>query len=114
MIFTFEKRKKLNKALRQSLPGYRYEEEKAGVPRMRINRIPAGAEPADNTYGLRLMAYEYWQRHRQPLPVFIVIGSGQEQWVEVNYFDYDSPQALQTAGRYVGEHRLYVLPIAAE
>lgn len=111
MIFTFERRKKLNRLLREQLPGYRFEEDKEGVPRMRINRLPAGAAVVDNTHTLTLMAYRYREELRMPIPVFLVIGQGRDRTVEVNYFDHRSPISLREAAKYTSEKRLYVLDL---
>ena len=68
MIYTYQKRKELNKLFREAYPSYSYTEDKEGVPRMRMDRLPATAEPVGNLHTLELMAYRYWEEHRQPMP----------------------------------------------
>ena len=107
MIYTFSRRKELNKQLREELSGYRYEEDRQGVPRMRMDRIPAGAEQPMDTHALELMAYRYWEAHRRPMPVFLDMGEG---FVEVNYVFHRSDKSLEEADKYIRKRILFVLP----
>lgn len=112
MIYTFQKRKELNRMLREALPHYTYTEDREGVPRMRMNRMPTQAEPVDSAHSLELMAYRYWEQHRQPMPVFIspskcmTAGRG---CIDVNYVYHRSDKSLELAGKYIVEGRLFAM-----
>lgn len=112
MIYTFQKRKELNKLLREALPDYGYTEDREGVPRMRMDRLPVQAEPVDNTHSLELMAYRYWERCRKPMPVFLTPKTrmtGENECIDVNYVSHRSDKSLALAGKYIGEGRLYAI-----
>lgn len=111
MIYTFQKRKELNKKLREALPGYGYTEDREGVPRMRIDRLPTGAERVGDMHSLELMAYHYWEQHRLPMPVFVSlrVKTIQGEELDVNYVSHRSAGSMNTAGRYIGEGRLFAM-----
>ena len=107
MIYTYSKRRELNKRLREELVGYRYEEDKQGVPRMRMECLPLGVEQPMDTHALELMAYRYWETHQRPMPVFLDMGEGA---VEVNYVFHRSDKSLEEASKYIGKRMLFVIP----
>lgn len=112
MIYTFQKRRELNKLLREMLPHYSYTEDKEGVPRMRMDRLPPQAERVDNAHSLELMAYRYWEQYRQPMPVFLTSKScaaGEDGSIDVNYISHRSDKSLELAGKHIGEGRLYAI-----
>ena len=113
MIYTYQKRKELNKLFRETYPSYSYTEDKEGVPRMRMERLPATAEPVGNLHTLELMAYRYWEEHRQPMPVLLTppkrSASGEVGPVDVNYVSHRSDKSMELAARYIGEGRLHVI-----
>lgn len=107
MIYTFSKRRELNKRLREQLPDYHYEEDKQGVPRMRMERLPRGAEKPEDTHTLELMAYRYWETHQSPMPVFLDMGDG---GVEVNFVFHRSDRSMEEAARYIARRILFMVP----
>lgn len=109
MIYTFQKRKELNKLLREALPHYSYTEHREGVPRMRMDRLPSQAEPVESVHSLELMAYRYWEQFRQPMPVFLKPKSrtAADFDIDVNYVSHRSDRSLELAGKYIGEGRLF-------
>lgn len=101
MIYTFATRKELNRLLCKALPGYNYTEEKIGVPHMRMDRLPDDAVMVEHAHTLELYAYNYWEAHRNPIPVFITIGCGADRFVDVNYVSHRSEKSLALAGEYI-------------
>ena len=112
MIYTFQKRKELNRMLREALPHYTYTEDREGVPRMHMDRMPAKAGLVGDTHSLELMAYRYWERYRQPMPVFIAPKmnmSLENVSIDVNSVYHRSDKSLELAGKYIGEERLFAM-----
>lgn len=107
MIYTFSKRKELNRRLREDLPDYQYQEDRQGVPRMRMQCLPHGAEQMMDAHELELTAFRYWEAHQNPMPVFLDMGDGE---VEVNYVFHRSDKSMEEASKYIARRILYVVP----
>lgn len=117
MIYSFSKRKELNRMLRQQHPEIVFQEDTSSVPRMRTFSLPKGVQPVKNEEELVAQTIQYWQQYRQPMPVFLTYHT--ERWekarpVEINYVYHRSQTSMEQAVKYIAGLRLYTYPLSLE
>lgn len=111
MIYTFGKRREMNRLLMERFPQHRFEQAPpSGVPRMSCRTLPEEVEQIDNRVALEVAAYRYMEAYGVPLPVFIGVGQGKhpaEWWWNVNYVDPRSQKSIDEAARHALGGRLF-------
>ena len=107
MIYTFSKRRAMNKALRTRYSKHKFEEDFGNVvPRMRTRSLPECVEIIDNKGLLEVASYRYREAYGLPLPIFIENGDVVKHW-EINYVDYLSEQSMYQAKELIRKTRIY-------
>lgn len=101
--------------LRQQHPEIVFQEDTSSVPRMRTFSLPKGVRPVKNEEELVAQTIQYWQRYRQPMPVFLTFHT--EHWekarpVEINYVYHRSRSSIEQAVKYIAGLRLYTYPLS--
>lgn len=111
MIYTFGKRREMNRLLMERFPQHRFEQAPpAGVPRMSCRTLPEAVEQIDSRTALEVAAYRYMEAYNVPLPVFVGIGAGKHpsgwHW-DVNYVNPYSQKSVDEATRHILGGRLF-------
>ena len=123
MLYTYQRRKALNKAVREMYPDMRFEEYTNGVPVMVCHSLPQDAVRIVDTDEFMQRITSHCSKtghngvlipdHSKTLPVFIrsmeLTGEGSKQkelFYRVNYVSI-SESSLQRAEEYIGEGKLY-------
>ena len=107
MIYTFSKRRAMNKALRTRYAKHIFEEDNGNVvPRMRTRSLPEGIEVIANKSMLEVASYRYREAYGLPLPIFIETGDMIKYW-EINYVDCSSEQSINQVRELMCRTRIY-------
>lgn len=126
MIYTQQRRRVLNKAVRSMFPGTEFYESPGGIPIMECHTLPEGAvqimDAAEFIGQVRERAVRVNDMgtpiadYGRTLPVFIesmeLTGEGsrkKETFYRVNYVSI-SELSLQKASEYIAEGKLYSVP----
>ena len=113
MIYTFAKRRALNKALRKLYPSHVFLEDKTGVPRMHTESMPENAVLVTSEEDMKERANLYWMVFQEPIPVFVTYYSEpyiKPRLIEVNYVSHQSVMSMDEALKYIVGRRLYTIP----
>lgn len=122
MIYTQQRRKALNKALRSLYPEVDFYESTNGIPVMECSTLPKDARRIDNTEYFSRRIKEQCTRKNEmgtdipdygkTLPVFIrsieLSGNGVKHFYRVNYVSINE-YSLQKAADYIAEGKLYAV-----
>lgn len=123
MLYTYQRRRALNKVVRDMYPEVNFYENASGVPIMECNNLPQGIKQVTETESFiqRIIRHcskpgckdTYIPDYSKALPVFIecmqLTGEGSrrvEKFYRVNFVSV-SEKSLEKAGELIAEGKLY-------